>query len=177
VGMGLLEVATITQTGRDGRLVQFGPSEQMFWRLEIPSRLSREVRYKSGLVMDLECVFNGERLEISRMEIAVPSGEFVSSQLLTQLGLPGILRQVFLSASPTTAQMQSLPKRNELTKDQLGIVVTQLYWFEYASWGNPRMSVIQYTNWSTNNANTHFRRLAKQYGLPGAHSSKNKIKQ
>ena len=90
--MGLLEVASITQTGRDGRLVEFGPSEQMFWRLEIPSRLSREVRYKSGLVMDLECVFNGERLEISRMEIAVPSGEFVSSQLLTQLGLPGILR-------------------------------------------------------------------------------------
>jgi len=172
--MGLLEVASITQTGRDGRLVEFGPSEQMFWRLEIPSRLSREVRYKSGLVMDLECVFNGERLEISRMEIAVPSGEFVSTQLLTQLGLPGILNQVFLSASPTTAQIRSLPRRDELTKDQLGMVVTQLYWFEYASWGNPRMRVTQFTNWSNNNANTHFRKLAKVYGLPGFHSRKQK---
>lgn len=169
-----MEVASITQTGRDGRLVEFGPSEQMFWRLEIPAKLSREVRYRSGLVMDLECVFSGERLEISRMELAVPSGDFVSTQLLTQLGLPGILHQVFLSASPTTSQMRSLPRKDELTKEQLGIVVTQLYWFEYAAWGNPRMRVTQFTNWSNNNANTHLRKLAKVYGLPGLHSRKQK---
>ena len=120
------------------------------------------------------CERTGERLEISRMEIAVPSGEFVSNQLLTQLGLPGILNQVFLSASPTTAQIRSLLRRDELTKDQLGMVVTQLYWFEYASWGNPRMRVTQFTNWSNNNANTHFRKLAKVYGLPGLHSRKQK---
>jgi hypothetical protein len=173
--MGLLEIASIEKTSGDGRLVSFGPLDQMFWKLEIPSTLSRRVTYKTGLVVDLECVFSGERLEISRMELAVPSGEFVSTQLLTQLGLPGILNQIFLGASPTTPQIEVLPKRDELTKDQLGIVVTQLYWFEYASWGNPRMRVTQFTNWSNNNANTHFRKLARIYGLPGVHSRAQKL--
>jgi hypothetical protein len=168
--MGLLKVDSIAPSGRDGRLVPFGPSEQMFWRLEVPSRLSRRVKYKSGLMLDLECVFNGERLEISQLELAQQSGEFITTQILTQLGLPGILNQIFLKASPTTAQIQSLPRKTDLTKDQLGMVVTQLYWFEYASWGNPRMSVTKYTGWSNNNANTHFRKLAKIYGLPGLHS-------
>jgi hypothetical protein len=135
------------------------------------------VIYKTGLIVDLECVFAGERLEISRMELTQPDGQFLSTQLLTQLGLPGVLNQIFLDASPATKEMRSIPNKEELSKDQLGIVITQLYWFEYASWGNPRMRVIQHTNWSTNKANTYFRKLAKLYGLPGAHSSKNKVKQ
>ena len=175
--MSSLEVVSIDQTSRDGRLVSFCPLEQMFWRLEIPSTLNRRVIYKTGLILDLECVFAGERLEISRMELTQPEGQYLSTQLLTQLGLPGILNQIFLGASPATKEMRSLPKRDELSKDQLEVVITQLYWFEYASWGNPRMRVIQYTNWSTNKANTYFRKLAKLYGLPGAHSSKNKVKQ
>jgi hypothetical protein len=175
--MSSLEVVSIDQTSRDGRLMSFGPPEQMFWRMEIPSTLNRRVIYKTGLILDLECIFSGERLEISRMELAQPDGQYLSTQLLTQLGLPGILNQIFLGASPATKEMKSLPKREELSKDQLGMVITQLYWFEYASWGNPRMRVIQYTNWSTNKANTYFRKLAKLYGLPGAHSSKNKVKQ
>jgi hypothetical protein len=169
--MGLLEVASIERTGRDGRLVSFGPLDQMFWKLEIPSTLSRRVTYKSGLIVDLECVFSGERLEISRMELNQPKNQYISTQLLTQLGLPAVLNKIFLETSPTTKAMSSIPKKEELSKDQLGIVITQLYWFEYASWANPRMRVIQYTNWSTNNANTHFRKLAKLYGLPGAHSA------
>ena len=151
--------------------MSFGPLDQMFWKLEIPSTLTRRVTYKTGLVMDLECVFSGERLEISRLELSQATSQYISTQLLTQLGLPGVLNQIFLETSPTTKQIRSIPKKEQLTKDQLAIVITQLYWFEYASWGNPRMSVIQYTNWSTNNANTHFRKLAKMYGLPGAHSA------
>ena len=169
--MGLLEIASIEKTSGDGRLVSFGPLDQMFWKLEIPSTLSRRVRYKTGLIVDLECVFSGERLEISRMELKQPKSQYISTQLLTQLGLPGVLNQIFLEASPTTKLIRSIPKKEELSKEQLATVITQLYWFEYASWGNPRMSVIQYTNWSTNNANTHFRKLAKLFGLPGAHSA------
>lgn len=168
--MGLLEIASIEKTSSDGRLVLFGPLDQLFWKLEIPSTLSRRIRYKNGLIVDLECVFSGERLEISRMELKQPKSHYISTQLLTQLGLPGVLNQIFLEASPTAKAMRSVPKKEELSKDQLAMVITQLYWFEYASWGNPRMRVIQYTNWSTNNANTHFRKLAKIYGLPGAHS-------
>lgn len=169
--MRSLEVVSIEQTSRDGRLVSFGPLSQMFWNLEIPSTLSRRVMYKTGLVLDLECVFSGERLEIARMELNQPENEYISTKLLTQLGLPAVLNQIFLEASPTTQTMHSIPKKEELSKDQLGKVITQLYWFEFASWGNPRMRVIQYTNWSTNNANTHFRKLAKIYGLPGTHSA------
>jgi hypothetical protein len=168
--MSSIEVVSIEKTSVDGRMVVFGPVAQMFWKLEIPSTLSRRVIYKNGLVLDLECVFSGERLEISRMELNQPKNQYISTQLLTQLGLPAVLNKIFLEASPTTKAMSSIPKKEELSKDQLGIVITQLYWFEYASWSNPRMRVIQYTNWSTNNANTHFRKLAKLYGLPGAHS-------
>jgi hypothetical protein len=168
--MSSIEVVSIEKTSGDGPVVAFGPLDQMFWKLEIPSTLSRRVIYKTGLVLDLECVFSGERLEISRMELNQPKNQYISTQLLTQLGLPAVLNKIFLEASPTTKAMSSIPKKEELSKDQLGIVITQLYWFEYASWSNPRMRVIQYTNWSTNNANTHFRKLAKMYGLPGAHS-------
>lgn len=174
--MSSIEVESIEQTSRDGRLVSFGPLGQMFWKLEVPSTLRRRVIYKTGLVLDLECVFSGERLEISRMELDQPKGQYISTQLLTQLGLPAVLNQIFHEASPTSELIRSIPKKEELSKDQLGKVITQLYWFEYASWANPRMRVIQYTNWSTNNANTHFRKLAKLYGLPGAHSTRNKVK-
>ena len=68
--MGLLEIASIEKTSSDGRLVLFGPLDQMFWKLEIPSTLTRRVTYKTGLIMDLECVFSGERLEISRLELS-----------------------------------------------------------------------------------------------------------
>lgn len=169
--MSSIEVVSIEKTSGDGPVVAFGPLDQMFWKLEIPSTLSRRVIYKTGLVLDLECVFSGERLEISRMELNQPKNQYISTQLLTQLGLPAVLNKIFLEASPTTKAMSSIPKKEELSKDQLGILITQLYWFEYASWENPRMRVIQYTNWSTNNANTHFRKLAKLYGLPGAHSA------
>ena len=168
--MSSIEVVSIEKTSGDGPVVAFGPLDQMFWKLEIPSTLSRRVIYKTGLVLDLECVFSGERLEISRMELNQPKNQYISTQLLTQLGLPAVLNRIFLEASPTTKAMSSIPKKEELSKEQLGVVITQLYWFEYASWANPRMRVIQYTNWSTNNANTHFRKLAKMYGLPGAHS-------
>jgi hypothetical protein len=170
--MSDLMIEKIERLGEDGSLVDFGPRDLRFFDLRIPRILRRRLTYSADLTVDLFCQFSGERLEISELRVRSRPGEFLKTSLLTQLGLPVALRQIFLTACPDTDSLSNLPALGELDKLQRDVVVAQIYWFEFASWGNPRKRVTDYTGWSNNNANSHFRRLAKEYGLPGHHAKK-----
>lgn len=173
--MSSFEIKSIEPIGRDGQLVPFGPTTARFFALQAPSRARRLITYTSGVQLEVECFFAGERLEIKSLRVTAPENQILTTKMLTQLKLPVILNKIFLESSPTTKSMRKLPARDDLSKEQFDSVLTQVYWFEYASWGNPRQRVTQYTKWSNNNANAHFRRLAKVHGLPGSHSGKQSL--
>lgn len=169
-------IEKIEPLGKDGALVDFGPKEQKFFDLKIPRSLRRRLTYSAGLTVDLSCEFSGERLEVIELGVRSQPGDFLRTTLLTQLGLPVALRKIFLSTCPNSESLTDLPPLVDLTRLQRDSLVTQIYWYEFASWGNPRKRVTDYTGWSNNNANSHFRRLAKEFGLPGHHAKAPKRK-
>jgi hypothetical protein len=170
--MSSFGIKAIQPLGVDGELMPFGPVTAQFFVMRAPSRAKRLITFTSGVQLEVECFFSGERLEIESLRVTAPKNQILTTKMLTQLGLPVILNKIFLESSPTTKSMTKLPDRDDLSKEQFDSVLTQVYWFEYASWGNPRQRVTQYTQWSNNNANAHFRRLAKLHGLPGSHAGK-----
>lgn len=132
--------------------------------------MERRVTYHHlDLELELLMVFAGERIEIKELRVIGVNG-FVATQYLTGLGLPRIIRAIAVSSIPGSARWQPDRKEGE-SKDLSYKFLAELYWFEHISWGSPRTALMNYTGWSRANTNWHLRRIAKEFPLPGPHSS------
>lgn len=153
----------------DGPTVEAcGMLESVQHQLLVPLTLEREVSYGHGFPsVTLRIVFNGERFEISRL-VANADSEYVTTQFLTQLGLPRVMRKIVEDAIPNSEYWL---QRQQVLLEPSDEYLLQLYWFEHISWGAPRQSVMEATGWSRANANWHLRRISRTYTLPGAQSN------
>lgn len=150
----------------DGPLTLAGPEmPDLKFQLMVPSALEREVLYgQDEPRLILRLVFSGERFEISQLTV---HGEthFVTTQFLTQLALPKLIRRIGTETIPNTSTW--IPTEGE---DEMGIesydYLAQLYWFEHVTWGSPRAAIMKYTGWSRANSNWHIRKIRKEFSLP-----------
>lgn len=154
----------------DGKRVDFGPFDQETGTQQsIPVSLTRKVVYPDLEVSALvKCVFTGDKLEIESITV-MQGAKFVSTKVLTQLALPGVIREIAIEVIPN-AQLWANPGVHKMGKPQGPAFLAQVYWFEHVSWGSPRGSIMNYMSWSRTNANFHISKLARQFGLPGSHA-------
>jgi hypothetical protein len=156
---------------KDGKLVQFGPLDpETGWTMMIPEHLTRIVFYpQMKLEITLDCVFTGERLEITLMTIEGRGG-FVSTRDLTQLALPSVMREIVVGAVPDAHRWSNPASADNLNRPEGYGYLAQMYWFEYAGWGTPRANIMTYMDWSRANANFHIKKINRNFSLPRAHS-------
>jgi hypothetical protein len=161
----------IEPTGvEDGKRVEFGPFDhETGTQQSIPTSLTRRVVYPElGISALIECVFTGDKLEVQSLSVQ-NNGKFVSTKVLTQLGLPSVIREIALEIIPN-ARMWAFLDSNEILKKEGPTFLAQVYWFEHVSWGSPRVSIMNYMSWSRTNANFHISKIARNFPLPGAHA-------
>ena len=163
---------TVTSSAvQDGDLVAFGPFDpQTGWQLQIPCTLTRKVVYPAlRLEILLDCVFSGDRLEISKLSIEGLDA-YVATRDLTQLALPAVMGEIVATSVPAAERWSApLAQSNSNRLTNAGYLA-QLYWFHYAGWGAPRAAIMNYMSWSRANANFHIKKIAKLFQLPGSHS-------
>lgn len=161
---------------KDGVMVTFGPVDPENRRqLSIPKTFTRFVDYiDSTLVVELQCVFDGEKIQVSKISVA-NNGGFVTSRDLTQLSLPAVIRQMGLQVIPDseywTQEWQDANfKKHGLKYDSW--FIAQLYWFEHATWGSPRVAVQELMGCKRTTANYYIRLAGEKTPLPGQHNKK-----
>lgn len=163
--MGESFVVSVTEE-RDGPLVLAGPkTETLNQQLLVPSSMNRKIIYSDNLpVLETALVFSGERLEIVRLTIEAQE-VYLSTQFLTQLSLPKVIRQVALESVPDSARWLA-PSADRVGGIDSYDFLAQVYWFEHLSWGSPRKSVMNFMGWSRANTNFHLRKMAEMGLLP-----------
>jgi len=154
----------------DAPMVQVGPLlPEMQKQLSVPARMERRVFYgEDAPALGLALSFSGQRLEVTEIH-AVATISFITTQFLTQLSLPKVIRQISVDAIPESSNWTT-----KVRPDVKGVesydFLAQLYWFEYLTWGSPRNSIMNYMGWSRANTNWHIRKISKEFPLPGPHS-------
>lgn len=159
----------VTESGRkDGKLVPFGPLDQTsMTQLTIPETMTRLVNYPElELEIELTCAFSGERLEVTNLNIK-GHGTYIATRTLTQLSLPQVIHEIAFSSIPNIEHWTK-PTPELLSKNKA--FLAQLYWLEHASWGTPRNTIMELKGWSKPNTSFHIQKIAKEFGLPGAHA-------
>jgi len=114
--------------------------------------------------VELSLVFSGERLEISRL-LATSGDTFITTQFLTQLALPKVIRSIGAEAVPHRENWMPKDGHSGLGLDSYDYLA-QLYWFEHLTWGSPRLALMNYMGWSRANTNWHIRKIRKNFPLP-----------
>ena len=151
----------------DGPFTLAGPEmPDLKFQLVVPTALEREVLYgQDEPRLTLRLIFSGERFEVSQLT-AHSETHFVTTQFLTQLGLPRLIRRIGIETIPNTSTW--IPADGE---DGMGVesydYLAQLYWFEHVTWGSPRAAIMRYTGWSRANSNWHIRKIRAKFQLPG----------
>jgi hypothetical protein len=163
------DVFIIKTEGRvDGPLHEFGPVANLTGkRLSVPSPMRRQVYYPSlAYLVELTCVFTGQRIEIESLEIH-GDGTFINTQYLTQLSLPDVIRAITREVE-VNSEFWACRARpiDELRVDDPSLIA-QIYWYEHVTWGSPRAALMSYMGWSRTNTNWHLRKIADTYTLPG----------
>jgi hypothetical protein len=132
-------------------------------QLLVPRSLKREVFYGDDqplLTLSLS-LLDTNRFEVVGVNLQVPkSGSAISTSFLTKLSIPKIVRETTVEAIPYSSYWTTPP--TDYSDDYLA----QLYWFEYVTWGAPRLAIMNLTGWSRANTNHHLRRIAKIFDLP-----------
>lgn len=158
---------------KDGGMVTFGPVDPENRRqLSIPKTFTRFVDYTdSSLVVELQCFFDGEKIQVSKISV-VNNGGFVTSRDLTQLSLPAVIREMGFQVIPDseywTQEWQDANSiKHGLKYDSW--FIAQLYWFEHATWGSPRVAVQEFMGCKRTTANYYIRLAGEKTPLPGQH--------
>jgi len=172
----LIDVQTSSQ-----KFIQFGPLEQsMGLALKAPEKLIARVSYPSwGCTMEVHCAFLDARLGLERivLEATNPTERTINSTLTQSLEISKVMREICLTTFPQSeiwADRSSQDLGLHLNSDEF---LAQIYWFENATWGKPRMALMNYMNWSRTNANWHIKRLAKNpsIGMPSLHAQSSEV--
>ncbi len=168
------ETFTISRTDvKDGNPIAFGPMDKETKRqLEIPETFTRRVSYADlSLVAELSCVFDGEKIQVKKICVEGQSA-FVTSRDLTQLALPAVIRQIGFQVIPDSEYWTKAWQDDHSIKEGLKsdpFFLAQLYWFEHATWGSPRVAIQEYMAVKRTTANYYIRLAATVTPLPGLH--------
>jgi|AntAceMinimDraft_12_1070368.scaffolds.fasta_scaffold22568_1 hypothetical protein len=156
----------------DGPLVGVGPTgPELLGQIRVPSTIQRKVTYRRiPLVIVLDLVFSGQRLEPSGLQLRTQDG-FITTQYLTGMGLPKVIRAIATKEVPDSSNW--LPVEDHFPmRDASYEYLAQLYWFECLSWGSPRAAIMSYTGWSRANTTLELRKIAEKFPLPRPGPSK-----
>jgi hypothetical protein len=159
---------------KDGAVRPFGPVDPETKRqLSIPGTFVRIVRYADlPLSVELSCVFDGEKIQVKKLCAVGDAESYVTSRDLTQLSLPSVIRQIGLQvitdAAYWTMEWQDAHSVKEGLKSDPHFLA-QLYWFEHATWGSPRVAVQEYLGCKRTTANYYIRMAGTVTPLPGLH--------
>ena len=156
-----------------GDLVSFGPLTKDAQRmLQVPGRFIRTVLYQDlPLKLELEFMFDGDKVQIRRLEAEATSGH-VTSRDLTQLSLPSITRDAALSAVRDANYWIAVQKNVESDSGLDLVFLAQLYWFEHVTWGSPRLAIQNFLGCKRTTANYYIRMIGSKFALPGVHKQK-----
>jgi hypothetical protein len=156
-----------------GELVSFGPLTTGTQRmLQIPGRFARTVLYQDlPLKLELNFVFDGDKVQIRRLE-AEATSEHVTSRDLTQLALPSITRDAALSAVRNADYWIEVQKNVQSDSGLDLMFLAQLYWFEHVTWGSPRLAIQNFLGCKRTTANYYIRMIGSKFALPGVHKEK-----
>jgi hypothetical protein len=156
----------------DKELTQVGPLlRNLPHQLTVPKEMVRKVIYgQDAPEVFIRVSFLGERLEVTELKV-VASREPVSTQFLTKLTLPKVLRAIAVESTPHASNW--LLAGNYETSLPNYEFLAQLYWFEYMSWGSPRSRIMEHMGWSRANTNWHLRKIARRCNLPRPHLASN----
>lgn len=163
------------------KFVTYGPFEpSLGLSLQAPRHVLARVSYPAwGCTMELHGAFLESRLGLERIVLAAanPEERTINSTLTQNLEISKVMREICLKAFPDSeiwADRKSQDRGPHLGSDEF---LAQIYWFENATWGKPRMALMNYMNWSRTNANWHIKRLAKKpgIGMPSLHAQSSEV--
>lgn len=159
------------KTGHEGKRVSFGPDNgKTTVVLELPEIARRLVEYPDlGFSAEYVFTFNGDRLKLDSMnifEVLSPNG--VSTQALTKLYIPDVMREMVYAYNPVLAHDIKSKVSDEYT-------LAQMYWAEYVCNGSPRRTVMEVTGWSRSNANYHFKKWSDAGLIPASEDRSTRV--
>ena len=154
-----------------GEMVSVGPTPPVDYpQLQVPATSLWYVTYDSlGLKVELDLIFNGERLEIQKMVVSGLDGKTVQSRDLTQLALPSVIRKIASLCIPKyefwTKEFQDENRDWETLKSD-DEFLAQMMWVEQIGHGNPRKALMDYFQMPRSTTTLVMRRLRSKYSLP-----------
>jgi hypothetical protein len=164
------------------KFIAFGPKDpELGISLMAPVKLSAVVAYEDWeCTLRISCVFQDSKLGLERVVIDAnnPQKRTINTSLTQNLEIPKIMRELSLRVFPNSANWANRSSQDSGPHASSDQFIAQIYWFENATWGKPRLALMNYMNWSRTNANWHIKRLAKnpEIGMPGIHSKNVKTK-
>lgn len=124
------------------------------------------------LRVKLHATFDGDRVNVQRLEVARTDDAPLRSSDLAKLVLGQVVRDVTRGAvHPGHGALvgRQVARGTRPTPDELKLVAS-VYWFEHAAGASPRQAVMGYWGVPRATANRWIRMARELYPMPGPHS-------
>lgn len=168
----------IEKLGQDGPLMDVGPVSGFDdFPLKVPSKFTRVVTTQgSDWVIEVTITFDGRKLGLYDLGIHASKDPITPRELLA-ISLPKIVRACAENAIPRsefwTQELPELPNIDSRLRDDLRLLA-KFYWFEYITWGSPRVEIQKLLKCQKTTANYYIRLASKLHTLPEARLNENK---
>jgi hypothetical protein len=162
----------------DGPLRDVGPVDSLGdFPLRIPASFTRLVKAReSNRRFQLTIEFDGTKLRVVELLITDHNSS-ISPRDLLAVSLPKLIRACAETAIPNsafwTSELRQLPDIENRLREDLALL-SKLYWFEYITWGNPRVEIQKLLQSQKTTANYYIRLASKVHNLPEGRLSENK---
>lgn len=168
----------IEKLGDSGSLRDVGPEIPFDdFPLRVPTKFSRMVTsVDSDWMIEISIHFDGRKLQVFDLQIHAQSTPITPRGLLS-LSLPKLVRACAETAIPNsdfwTEHLPRLPDIQNRLRDDLSLLA-KYYWFEYITWGNPRVEIQELLKCQKTTANYYIRLASKLHTLPEMRLNENK---
>lgn len=176
---GVMEkTLNVKKVAVDGPLLDVGPADSLGdYPLQIPATFTRLVELReSNRRFQLTIEFDGTKLRVTELLISDHSNS-ISPRDLLAVSLPKLIRACAEAAIPNSefwaSELSNLPDIENRLRDDLSLL-SKLYWFEYITWGNPRVEIQKLLQCQKTTANYYIRLASRIHSLPEARLSENK---
>ncbi|MEV0431249.1 hypothetical protein [Micromonospora sp. NPDC050495] len=149
--------------------IPYGPAGD-----RLPERFVALVEYETQpLRARIAASFNGaERVRADVVSVERTDGASVSPEDLTTLQLGAVMSSVVWQATRRgkgVAEQWGRSRTGPLDDAEV-LTLARMYWFEYVSWGKPRLAIMAAFKLPRSTANRWIRKAREVHGLPGAHA-------
>lgn len=175
---GMESEIVVERVGQDAPLRDVGPVIGFDdYPLRVPGEFRRLVTSDAmDWQVELTIRFDGRKLRIIDLRIHARNDPITPRDLLG-LSLPKLVRACAETAIPNsdfwTRDLPRLPNIEHRLRDDL-YLLAKLYWFEYITWGSPRVEIQKLLNSQKTTANYYIRLASKLHTLPEARLNENK---